>query len=272
MRSAAGIELVVPHRTFAGASAHRAIYTGAMPLEEHAHDRPCLALHLLGRYREANEGGEAQIAGPAAVLHAAGSAHHESFGQGGAEVLILMFDPRWLASFGWTGSVERSRSRTGGPAAVLARELASAWMQPRGSEAELAQTTARFLDRANGEPGVAPQPAWLFNVREALAQPRPPSSPQLARICERHRAWMARAYRATVGEGIRETVRRKRVERAIALLRTTDWPLVEVALDAGFCDQSHMNRAVLALAGRTPAQVRTEGRYSGNGPPDNLAS
>ena len=66
------------------------------------------------------------------------------------------------------------------------------------------------------------------------------------------------AYRAWRGEGLAETARRLRVERAALLLRGSDAPLADIALAAGFCDQSHMNRAFRAVLDRTPLDVRLE--------------
>jgi len=80
----------------------------------------------------------------------------------------------------------------------------------------------------------------------------------IARRLDLHPAWLARAYRHATGEGLHETVRRRRVEQACILLRRSDRPLAEIALAAGFCDQSHMNRGFRATLGRTPAQVRAE--------------
>jgi AraC family transcriptional regulator len=48
------------------------------------------------------------------------------------------------------------------------------------------------------------------------------------------------------------------VERAALLLRGGRAALAEVAVAAGFCDQSHMNRAFRAVLGRTPLEVRRE--------------
>jgi transcriptional regulator GlxA family with amidase domain len=73
-----------------------------------------------------------------------------------------------------------------------------------------------------------------------------------------HPAWLARAYRAWRGEGLADTVRRRRVERGALLLRMSDTPLAEVAVACGFCDQSHMNRSFRAVLGRTPLDVRSE--------------
>jgi transcriptional regulator GlxA family with amidase domain len=74
----------------------------------------------------------------------------------------------------------------------------------------------------------------------------------------RHPAWIARAYRAWRGEGMVETVRRRRVEHAVVRLRSATSPLADVAAECGFCDQSHMNRAFRAVLARTPLDVRRE--------------
>ncbi len=67
-----------------------------------------------------------------------------------------------------------------------------------------------------------------------------------------------------MGEGLTETARRRRVERALAAVRHSALPLAQVAVEAGFCDQSHMNRCFQAVLGMTPNRVRG----STNGAPD----
>jgi AraC-like DNA-binding protein len=62
------------------------------------------------------------------------------------------------------------------------------------------------------------------------------------------------------GEGLQESAARFRVERATRLLRETDQPFSCIALEAGFCDQSHMNRTFRRVLGRSPAAVRQERR------------
>jgi AraC-like DNA-binding protein len=73
-----------------------------------------------------------------------------------------------------------------------------------------------------------------------------------------HAGWLAEAYRKATGEGLGETVVRRRVEAAANWLRETDLPIAEVAAAAGFCDQSHMVRAFRKWLRRTPAKVRAE--------------
>jgi AraC family transcriptional regulator len=102
------------------------------------------------------------------------------------------------------------------------------------------------------------RPRWLESVQRALETDSAPETRRLARRLGLNPAWLARAYKAAAGEGLHVTARRRRVERALRLLRTTDLPSAFVAVDAGFCDQSHMHRAFRAMVGRTPLQVRAE--------------
>lgn len=55
-----------------------------------------------------------------------------------------------------------------------------------------------------------------------------------------------------------ETAARFRVERAARLLRETDHACAYIAHEAGFCDQSHMNRTFRRLLGRAPSEVRDD--------------
>ena len=129
-------------------------------------------------------------------------------------------------------------------------------MTEKAAEANLAQMTARFLDLASRK-APSPDPRWLQTVERALSLDRPPSIRELANGLDLHPGWLAQAYRAAKGEGLHETMRRKRTEVAIALLRGSNCSLADAALQSGFCDQSHMNRVFRASLGRTPAQVRS---------------
>jgi AraC-like DNA-binding protein len=80
----------------------------------------------------------------------------------------------------------------------------------------------------------------------------------LAREVKRHPSWLGTAYRRAIGEGLTETAARLRVERAARLLRETDQTGADVAQEAGFCDQSHMNRTFRRLLGRLPSAVRND--------------
>ena len=105
-------------------------------------------------------------------------------------------------------------------------------------------------------------PAWLDGVRDRLRDDprRLPTLEELATEAGVSRAHLARAFRRHTGRTIGDFVRRLRVERARGLLARTELPLSRVAFEAGFADQSHMNRLVLELLGVTPGGLRKGAR------------
>ncbi len=66
----------------------------------------------------------------------------------------------------------------------------------------------------------------------------------------------ARLFRQTTGESPHQFVLRQRIERAKYLLKEADLPLVHIALESGFANQSHLNRAFKRHLGFTPAAYR----------------
>ena len=222
-------------------------------IDDHTHDDPYLSLYVLGGYREAGDGGETAIDGPAAAFHPAGSAHADTIGRRGLATVNVEFDPAWLARrLGPWARLDRSRYWIGGEAGRKAADLARAWLGDVPAARCYAMTEA-FLQQAAGEddPGAAPD--WL----DRLSDDDDATDPEvLADRLGVSRAWLVRAYRHWRGEGLEEARRRRRVEAAARLIETSSCGLAEIAAEAGFCDQSHMNRAFRLLLGRTPAAVR----------------
>jgi len=225
---------------------------------DHTHTNPYLSLHVLGGYCEHGEDGDAAIAGPAAIFHPAGSAHQMTIGRQGFASVIVEFDPAWLRrTLGPWAPLDRSRQWVGGAFGRRAAELARAWLNPRAPlERRLALTEDLLRSLAVPEPP-PPAPPWLERLqRLGEADGPPPALAEVADRCGVGRPWMARAYRRRQGEGLGETLRRRRVEAAVLLLESTGLPLATVAAEAGFCDQSHMNRGFSQVLGRTPAAMR----------------
>jgi len=250
-----GLEIEL--HNFDGARALQVVHPGAQQIEEHQHDRAYIGIYTTGRYLERFDGGELEMAGPCAVLHPPGRPHADQVADCGLETLTIEFDPAWLKPFGFGKKLDCSVAWSGGGAALAAVSLAAVLKDRRASEKELGSATAAFLHRAFAAQVLAP-PAWLDKARAAVSGERPISTRQLARHLDLNAAWLARAYRHYNGEGLAQTARRHRVEAASLLLRRTDLELADVALLAGFCDQSHMNRCFSAVLGRTPTRVRRE--------------
>jgi AraC family transcriptional regulator len=241
----------------AGAIASLTALPAGRRVAGHVHANPYLALHVLGSYRDRDGSGEISINGPAALFFPAGSAHEMAIGGSGLATVIVEFDSAALRyAVGGAAGLKRSRSWVGGEIGRHANRLAHAWLSDM-SERRRFGLTAAFLNAALATAQHCRAPSWLVRL-EALvdAEYRAPNVERWAKQIGVTRPWLVRAYRHWRGEGLGEMLRRRRVEAAAILLESTDLQLAEIAVEAGFCDQSHMNRAFGKILRRTPAVAR----------------
>ena len=85
----------------------------------------------------------------------------------------------------------------------------------------------------------------------------------LARVAHVSQAHFSRQFRATFGETPHRYLQRRRVERAMELLRETPRPVTEICFDVGFNSLGTFSRTFRAVVGETPSQYRA--RFSGEG-------
>ena len=67
-----------------------------------------------------------------------------------------------------------------------------------------------------------------------------------------------RLLKRSLGRSPDQYQRQQRVERAKTLLKHTDKPIVEIALECGFNSHSHLGRKFRQLTGMTPKAYRTQ--------------
>lgn len=240
----------------AGARALRVVHPGAQEIAEHRHDWPLLTFPLLGGYDELCDGEVVSLAGPAVILHPPGRCHANCIHSLGMETFSIEFDPAWIGLKPNDPLFQKSFYWVGGSASLAARRLAQSW-SARTDDRVLAAATAELLAIA-AKQAERSSPSWLAEAQQILRTEEAPTAVEIAGRLQLHPRWLAHAYREATGEGLHETIVRRRCEAAAHLLRTTDQPIAGIAADAGFCDQSHLNRALRRLTGRTPMQIREE--------------
>ena len=250
-----GLEL--PVRSFSGARALRIVHPPGQLIPPHRHDWPLLTLPALGGYEEESDDGTVGIAGPAVILHPAGRCHSNCIHPFGMETFSIEFDPAWLKLDRFGALFERSSYWIGGPVPLASYGLRRLWVDAAVNERDLQRATADFLRMAK-DSARSEIPPWLDSVRARIASDNAITADRLAASIGLHPRWLAHAYRQATGEGIHETILRRRVERAVDLLRGSDRPIADIAVSVGFCDQSHLNRALARFIARTPVQVRAE--------------
>lgn len=123
-----------------------------------------------------------------------------------------------------------------------------------GLTMELLAVASRGSTRALDQPT-----AWVRRVHDLLhdrfREPRM-SLDELAAEAGVHPVHLARAFRANYGVSPGEYLRQLRVDWAAMELRTTERPIAEIALDAGFADQSHFTRVFRKAHGTPPGAWR----------------
>lgn len=78
----------------------------------------------------------------------------------------------------------------------------------------------------------------------------------VARACGVHPSHLAEVFRKRFAMSVGEWVRHRRLEFAREALSRSAAPIVDIALAAGFADQSHLTRLFHARFGKTPAEYR----------------
>ncbi len=101
----------------------------------------------------------------------------------------------------------------------------------------------------------------LLRARDAMdrAFADPLDVPTLARIAMVSEAHFIRTFRATFGETPHRYLQRRRVERAMFLLRSTDRSVTDVCIDVGFSSLGTFSRVFRDVVGEPPSAYRRRG-------------
>lgn len=101
----------------------------------------------------------------------------------------------------------------------------------------------------------------LLRARDAIDRDyeRPLDIPVLARVALCSEAHFIRSFRRVFGETPHRYLQRRRVERAMWLLRATDRSVSEVCLDVGFQSFATFSRTFRAIVGESPSSFRAHG-------------
>lgn len=251
----------VARRQMAGLHVVETVYKPNQRVPWHTHQWPYVTFVLRGGYTEDCQGKSWEIAEGDVVLHEAGEAHADSIHAADSYLLNLELTQCWLDRIDGCGARLDSRfTASGGYFLQLGNRLhRELWSEDRisalcieGLALELIAEIARRKSRPSGH---AP---WLQRAIEYLrANFR--ESPTLAQVAEAagvHPVHLAREFRRRQGMTVGEYIRRLRVEWACQELVGSKQPIVDIAVNAGFSDHSHMTRVFHRQTGLTPTEFR----------------
>jgi AraC family transcriptional regulator len=237
--------------------AHVSATISAEGVEEHSHDDAHFVLATHGRYRTTAWGAETE--GPVLVYNPPGVIHRDRFVDPGGYFLAVSFaagawrdlasqEPAAIDALRLTGpSARRTALRL--TRAILARDP-----EPVALEALGLELAAEAMAPPRRESALAPP--WLDVAETYLSDAfdRPIAVADLARAAGVHPVHLARGYRRWFGVSPGTRLRARRLERAADLLMRGRAGIGEIALSAGFCDQSHLNRQFRMAYGVTPGE------------------
>jgi transcriptional regulator GlxA family with amidase domain len=102
----------------------------------------------------------------------------------------------------------------------------------------------------------------MLRARDAMdvTYAEPLDIAKLAAIASTSEAHFIRTFRATFGETPHRYLQRRRVERAMYLLRRTDRSVTDVCFDVGFGSLGTFGRTFHEIVGETPGEYRARGQ------------
>jgi len=101
----------------------------------------------------------------------------------------------------------------------------------------------------------------MLRARDAMdrAYAEPLDVPSLARIAYVSEAHFIRTFRAAFGETPNRYLQRRRVERAMFLLRETSRSVTDICMDVGFSSLGTFSRVFRDIVGEPPSVYRRRG-------------
>lgn len=229
------------------------------PYERHALHRDSfsrVSIVLKGEVAEDSAWAAARLRSGDVLFKSREIAHEDCFGPQGATIFSILFDGEGGCPFRAArleGSWFLKRDPVVKDAGLVAFEAAAG-----GDDIGLSVAVGDLLAGAFTTSRRGRIPKWLRELHDALQDS---SLPQVdiaasARAAGRHIVTVSRAFRQHFGMSITEHAGRQGVRRALVELARGERNLAEVAVGAGFYDQSHMHRAFRRLTGRTPGEQR----------------
>lgn len=82
----------------------------------------------------------------------------------------------------------------------------------------------------------------------------------LGQVAAMSRAHFIRSFKETFGETPHRYLQRRRVERAMYLLRTTNRPVTDICMQVGFSSLGSFSRTFSEIVGESPSRFRNRGR------------
>jgi AraC family transcriptional regulator len=249
-------------RDFSGFTCSENIYPSNLRIASHGHERAYFSLVLSGSYNERHGVKTHECRRLSARFHPPGEEHSDCFCDAGGRIFSVEFKSDLLKRLRDSGiRLLHPAGFAVGPSVHVAFRLyrdfqnddIASQLSLEGITLELLAEIFRLEFR-----GSMPPPSWLKSAEEILRSSfsSPPGHWKLASSVGVHPVHLAREFRRHFRCSVGDYIRRLRIDFVRRSLLETDAPLSEVALSAGFSDQSHLTRVFREAMGVPPGQFR----------------
>jgi AraC family transcriptional regulator len=235
-------------------------YTPATKLPPHYHDVAAMMFATSGSFTETTGRRTFHCNTYDVMVRPAGEAHTDRYGEQQTSCVIVNVRTNVFPSLG-------SAARLFEDAMVLPRPRVASVVQRIASELHLHDDLAPLvvegllleLIGTVARPARRDAPQWLDVARDYIHAhgDERPSLNSIAAAAGVHPSTLVRVFRARYGCSPGEYLRRTRLETAKSALLSTDRTIADIAVEAGFYDQSHFTNAFRRYTGMTPARFRS---------------
>lgn len=246
-----------------GVSVQRIGYAGHHRWGRHAHEQASVFVVTRGCYRETIWGGdEFTCEAGDIVVKPPGVVHADEVSPAGAAGIMLELAPSLVGPLlEHDRGLLLPRHLRGGPVRRIARELqVETGLQDGASPIAIESLLFEVLTfvARQGRASAGQVPVWLARARDRILAEYHSgiSLRDLAIELQIDRARLARAFRHHLGCSVGEYVRRLRLSAAVEAMLSSERPLAQIAVEAGFYDQSHFGRAFRRRYGVSPSRFR----------------
>jgi AraC family transcriptional regulator len=240
-----------------------AVYSSRLKLPKHSHRHSGFCLILQGRYTESYGRTLLECEPSYVKFQPAGEEHSDFYGSETVRCFIIELQSEWLTR------MEASSLVGNNPLVDKGSSLAWLMMRLRaecqcvedeslllieGLVLELIAETSRSRRRqSEGKP-----PLWLRQAREFINDQfsHPLTLSLIAKFVGVHPVYLASSFRRYYRQSVGEYMRQRRIEFACHKIQTSNDPLAEIALTAGFANQSHFTHTFKRMTGMSPAKYR----------------
>jgi AraC family transcriptional regulator len=220
---------------------------------------------LGGAYYETHCG-RTRYCTPATMLfHAPNQDHRERFEGSGGRSLVVEIDSAWMNRTQESAklAIDATTVFDEGPLSLVGAKLYKEFLS--SDQASCLVIEGLMLEavgeiaRTNAARDRRP-PRWLEQSRELIREEflKCLTLSQIAEAVDVHPVHLAQSFRKFYNCTIGDYVRSLRIGFACRQLRRPEIPLSEIALHAGFADQSHFSRTFKKTVGVPPSQYRRE--------------